>query len=149
VTEVPDDEPLRPPDPRMIPRWPDASHAVQPSQAEQRDPVAPTDDIVIRPFLLTGGRTRPTQESGLRVETLVQARPGIALGDLRFEHRQIVEVCSTACSVAEIAAAMRVPLGVARVLVSDLVADGSVTLLQREELSIQLIERIRDRVRAL
>jgi uncharacterized membrane protein len=44
---------------------------------------------------------------------------------------------------------MRVPIGVARVLVSDLVADGWITVLQREELSIQMIERIRDRVRAL
>jgi hypothetical protein len=51
--------------------------------------------------------------------------------------------------MAEVAAALRVPLGVARVLVSDLVSDGSVTVVQREELSVQLIERIRDRVRAL
>ena len=106
------------------------------------------DDLVIRPFLLTGGRTQPTQE-GLRVETLLQSRPGISLGLLRFEHRQIVELCQKTTSVAELAAALRVPLGVARVLVSDLVADGSLTLVQRQELSVQMIERIRDRVRAL
>ncbi len=116
-----------------------------PGQAE--DPV-PIDDVVIRPFLLTAGRTQPRQ-AGLRVETLVQACPEISTGTLRFEIRRIVELCRTACSVAEIAAAMQVPIGVARVLVSDLVADGAVTLLQREELSVQLIERIRDRVRAL
>jgi hypothetical protein len=149
-----DDDLLRAPDPRMIPRWPDLDPrpdpllGLHPSPAEGRDPVAPADDIVIRPFLLTGGRTRP-KESGLRVETLVQAVAGIRAAGLRFEHRQIVELCANATSVAEIAASMRVPIGVARVLVSDLVADGSVTLLQREELSVQLIERIRDRVRAL
>jgi hypothetical protein len=106
------------------------------------------EDLVIRPFLLTGGRTRPAQE-GLRVETLVQARTDALHANLRFEARQIVELCQQPISVAELAAALHVPLGVARVLVSDLVADGTVTLVQREELSVQLIERIRDRVRAL
>lgn len=106
------------------------------------------EDLVIRPFLLTGGRTRPAQE-GLRIETLIQALPGALHGSLRFEARQIVELCQRAISVAEIAAALHVPLGVTRVLVSDLMADGLVTLVQREELSVQMIERIRDRVRAL
>lgn len=106
------------------------------------------EDLVIRPFLLTGGRTRPAQE-GLRIEALIQARPGSLHGNLRFEARQIVELCQRAISVAEIAAALHVPLGVTRVLVSDLMADGLVTLVQREELSVQMIERIRDRVRAL
>ncbi|HST85147.1 MAG TPA: DUF742 domain-containing protein [Kineosporiaceae bacterium] len=106
------------------------------------------DELVIRPFLLTGGRTRPARE-GLAIETLIQARPGAMLSSLRFEARQIVELSRNATSMAELAAALKVPLGVARVLVSDLVDDGSVTVVQREELSLQLIERIRDRVRAL
>jgi hypothetical protein len=106
------------------------------------------DDQLIRPFLLTGGRTRPVRDD-LAIETLLQARPGAMSSLLRFEARQIVELCRQATSVAEVAAALRVPLGVARVLVSDLVADGSVTVVQRQELSVQLIERIRDRVRAL
>ncbi len=106
------------------------------------------DDLVIRPFLLTGGRTQPTQE-GLNVEALIESRPGVDSSNLRFEARRIVELCRTPISLAELAAGLRVPLGVARVLVSDLIADGSVILVHREELSIQLIERIRDRVRAL
>jgi len=106
------------------------------------------DDLVIRPFLLTGGRTRPAQE-GLQVESLIQARPDALRSNLRFEARQIVELCQRPISLAELAAAVHVPLGVARVLVSDLVEDGTVVLVQREELSVQMIERIRDRVRAL
>ncbi|HST85022.1 MAG TPA: DUF742 domain-containing protein, partial [Kineosporiaceae bacterium] len=106
------------------------------------------DDLLIRPFLLTGGRTTPARD-GLAIETLIQARRGALTSLLRFEARQIVELCQHATSMAEVASALRVPLGVARVLVSDLVADGSVTVVQREELSVQLIERIRDRVRAL
>jgi Protein of unknown function (DUF742) len=106
------------------------------------------DDLVIRPFLLTGGRTRPAQ-AGLLVEALIQARPGALASSWRFEARQIVEVCQQPTSVAEIAAALRVPIGVARVLVGDLIAQGSVELVQRQDLSLQMIERIRDRVRAL
>ena len=121
---------------------PTGSH---PRHVEEEDAA---DDLIIRPFLLTGGRTRPARD-GLAIETLIQTRPGAMSSSLRFEARQIVELCRQATSMAEVAASLRVPLGVARVLVSDLVADGSVTVVQREELSVQLIERIRDRVRAL
>jgi hypothetical protein len=108
---------------------------------------AGVDDLVIRPFLLTGGRTRPVQE-GLHVEALIQAKQ-VPTATLRFEARRIVELCQRPLSIAEVSASLRVPLGVARVLVSDLVADGIVSLVRREELSVQMIERIRDRVRAL
>jgi hypothetical protein len=114
---------------------------------DYNDPDEP-DELLIRPFLLTGGRTQPARE-GLAIETLILARRGKISSALRFETRRIVELCQQATSMAEVASALRVPLGVARVLVSDLVADGSVTVVQREELSVQLIERIRDRVRAL
>ena len=106
------------------------------------------DDLVIRPFLLTGGRTRPARDD-LRVETLVRSNPGVMTALLRFEARQIVELCHRPTSVAEISAALRLPLGVVRVLVSDLMANGAVGLVESEALSVQLIERIRDRVRAL
>jgi len=130
-------------------RRPDAAPGVPRHQGAAHSPEPDADyDMVIRPFLLTGGRTKPVQE-GLRVETLIHARPRSATAVLRFEHRQIVQLCREPTSLAEISAALRVPFGVARVLVSDLVADGSVIVTQREELSIQLIERIRDRVRAL
>jgi len=121
----------------------------RPHDAHSHDEQASeSDDLVIRPFLLTGGRTRPAQD-GLRVEALIQARPGALRDSLRFEARQIVELCQQSISVAELSAALRVPLGVTRILVCDLIADGSVDLVQRQDLSLQMIERIRDRVRAL
>jgi hypothetical protein len=105
------------------------------------------DDLVIRPFLLTGGRTVPVRD-GLRVETLLQSQPGQA-ATRQFEERRIVELCRRPTSLAEIAAALRVPIGVTRVLVADLIATGAVTMVQPGTLSLSLIERIRDRVRAL
>lgn len=106
------------------------------------------DDLVIRPFLLTGGRTRPARED-LRVESLIQSLVGATTETLRFEARRIVEICRDPTSIAELSAALRVPLGVVRVLVSDLAAEGRVSVVQHEQLSIQMMERIRDRVRAL
>ncbi|MDT3395072.1 DUF742 domain-containing protein [Streptomyces sp. B1866] len=80
---------------------------------------------VVRPFIVTGGRTRPDRPH-LRIETLVSALPGALAAPLGHESRAIVELCLHPRSVAEIAALLPVPLGVARVLVSDLSADGYV-----------------------
>jgi hypothetical protein len=137
----------------MIPPW-QAAPAPAPPVGTQRDDDQPSADAMgddsarIRPFLLTGGRTRPLQD-GLRVETLVCARPAALSAPLRFELRRIVELCQAPQSVAEIAVRLEVPLGVARVLVADLVSGGYATCTEPAEIPIDMIERIRDRVRAL
>jgi hypothetical protein len=134
----------------MIPTW----HSSAPvPRAGEPEPEPDTgddadDDILVRPFLLTGGRTRPLQD-GLRVETMVSAQPAALSAPLRFELRHIVELCQRPQSVAEIAVGLGVPLGVARVLIADLATDGFVSCDQPGELPIEVIERIRDRVRAL
>ncbi|WP_428965119.1 DUF742 domain-containing protein [Micromonospora fluostatini] len=138
------------PDPRMIPHWTPAPPPPEPA-VEQRPPEAvelPEDHAVVRPFLLTGGRTRPVQD-GLRVETILSARPAALSAPLRFEARRIVELCQRPTSVADVAVALQVPLGVTRVLVADLLTDGYLRREEQGELSVAMIERIRDRVRAL
>jgi hypothetical protein len=107
------------------------------------------DDLFLRPFMLTGGRTRP-QHDGLRIETLLHAGPAALRAHLRFEARRIVELCQVACSIADLAVALQVPLGVIRVLVADLLSEGHLRVTdQLGELPLATIERIRDRVRAL
>ncbi|HEX8345680.1 MAG TPA: DUF742 domain-containing protein [Actinoplanes sp.] len=109
----------------------------------------PGDDLVVRPFMLTGGRTRPLQD-GLRIETLLHAAPAALSAPLRFESRRIVELCQAPQSVADLAVALQAPLGVVRVIVADLVTEGYLQIEEQTgELPIALIERIRDRVRAL
>jgi hypothetical protein len=99
--------------------------------------------------MLTGGRTRPLHD-GLRIETLLHAAPAALSAPLRFEPRRIVELCQAPMSIADLAVALRVPLGVVRVIVADLVTDGYLRIEEQlGELPIALIERIRDRVRAL
>ncbi len=137
------------PDPRMIPmsrptgwRGPLSSVPVTPTAHDE------ADDRFVRPFVLTAGRTVPVLD-GLRIETLVQAPPSALSAPLRFEERTVVQLCLTPHSIAEIGAALRVPIGIAKVIVSDLAAAGHVTVRDAPELSTAAIERIRDLVRAL
>ena len=80
----------------------------------------------IRPYILTGGRTRPKVELPMEATLLLEhgARnrswPSAAMA-------QITEVCDRR-SVAEVSALTKMPLGVVRVLLGDLVENGFVTV---------------------
>ncbi|MET9385056.1 DUF742 domain-containing protein [Streptomyces sp. NPDC002928] len=111
-------------------------------------PLEDTEDAdFVRPFIITGGRAEPLQ-ADLRLETLVVA-VGVPDETLTFERRHIVAVCERPTTVAEVADRVGVPLGVAKVLISDLVVAGQLACRQPAELPLQMLERIRDHVRAL
>ncbi|MFF9278678.1 DUF742 domain-containing protein [Streptomyces griseosporeus] len=88
----------------------------------------------VRPYSLTGGRTRFGHV--LLVETFVAAleapeeRKELTNGTLATrgmpEMRAIVELCRRMRTVAEIAALLKMPLGVVRVLLSDLADQGKI-----------------------
>jgi hypothetical protein len=79
---------------------------------------------LVRPYARTGGRTESSRE--LRLETLISVRRTDVV--LVMEHRRIVEICAQTSSVAEVAAALPAPLGVARVLIDDLIELGVLTV---------------------
>jgi len=77
---------------------------------------------VVPVYALTGGRTRSTAGDDMPVESLVTATDaGVFAGDLQLEYRATVELAATPVSIVELGASLGVPVGVARVLVSDLV----------------------------
>ena len=82
----------------------------------------------VRPYAWTRGRTRSGYD--LQVETLVstssRGRDQLAL--LAFEHRSVAQLCGRVQSVAEVAARLAVPLGVAKVLVGDMAGMGLVVV---------------------
>jgi hypothetical protein len=89
----------------------------------------------VRPYSLTGGRTRFGHV--LLVETFVAAleapeeRKELTNGDANGsrvmpEMLAIVELCRRMRTVAEIAALLKMPLGVVRVLLSDLADQGKI-----------------------
>ena len=81
---------------------------------------------LVRPYFWTGGRT--TSRVTLAIETLVSAT-GRPVGPAApMEHRTVLELCATPHSVAELAALLKVPLGVARVVLGDLAAAGNVAV---------------------
>jgi hypothetical protein len=80
----------------------------------------------VRPYVLTGGRVR-SEGDDVRLDTLVQASPGQSHpAVLSTEQRAILAgLAGSYLTVAEIASRLQLPLGVARVLVADLVAAGA------------------------
>jgi hypothetical protein len=89
------------------------------------DRSAETTDLV-RPYFWTGGRT--AAQVDLAIEALVSTTGRPPEPQARPEHRTILGLCSTPRSVAELAALLKMPLGVARVLLGDLAASGSVSV---------------------
>jgi hypothetical protein len=80
----------------------------------------------IRPYTLTGGRTRARHE--LLVEALIsvpQYDPGLP-ETLMPESRLLYEHARSRASIAELSVVIAAPLGVVRVLISDLAAQGAV-----------------------
>ncbi len=83
----------------------------------------------VRPYTVTGGRTR-SRTTDLPLEALVRSLklPDELIG-IAIEKRRILELTTNRLlSVAELSAHLSLPLGVIRVLVGDLTADGSVSV---------------------
>jgi hypothetical protein len=97
---------------------------------EEPEPYEGGGSSVVRPYTWTRGRTR--SGFALEIETLVSTsgRGREQFGVLQFEHRSVAELCDQARSVAEVAALLGVPLGVAKVLVGDMAGLGLVVVHQ-------------------
>ena len=108
----------------------------------------------VRPYTWTRGRTKSGFD--LAIETLVStsARGRAQAASLQVEHRAVAELCEQARSVAEIAALLSVPLGVARVLLGDMAGLGVVTVHQTASSAgsapdLALMERVLSGLRRL
>ncbi len=121
---------------------------------DESDTDADTEETtgrLIRPYAMTGGRTGA--DVGISLETQVQAsaRASQHLGAYRWEAAKVVELVQQPMALIEIAAHLEVPIGVARVLVADLVEDGAVVLHQPAPTQsfASLLEKVLDGVRNL
>ncbi|MET0190202.1 MAG: DUF742 domain-containing protein [Pseudonocardia sediminis] len=109
----------------------------------------------VRPYAWTGGRTKSGYE--LAIETLVSVsnRARSQLDRLPMEHRSVADLLlEQTRSVAEVAALLSLPLGVARVLLGDMASGGTVTVHQTASTAgdlpdLALMERVLSGLRRL
>lgn len=107
----------------------------------------PPHSNLVRPYVRTNGRTRASID--LALEALVQtSERGRVLDDVPAgEQRRICGICLETRSVAEVAAHLQLPVGVARVLIGDVADLGLVvvhgrSLTVRDRPSIEFMERV-------
>jgi hypothetical protein len=98
------------------------------SSEDQRDNRQREPGRLVRPYYMTGGRARPAQND-LEIEALVSTTArGERSPKLTVEQRAIIALCRDLLSIAEVSARLDLPLGVARVVIGDMAAEGLVIL---------------------
>ena len=127
--------------------------APEPARSEEwGEPAVPAS--VVRPYTWTGGRT--SSIFNLEVETLVStSEHGRDMAVLTSEeHRAVTALCRHPQSVAEVAALLSLPLGVARVLLGDMASLGLIMVHRTANSSgdtpeLDLMERVLSGLRRL
>lgn len=110
-------------------------------QEEDDAPPAQTrDSALVRPYARTGGRTAARHD--LRLETLLSTDEE-RLHRASNDQAAMMRLCLQPRSVAEISALMKIPLGVTRVLLSDLITLGLVAVHEPgDKPNMALLERV-------
>ena len=112
-----------------------------------------TGTALVRPYAVTGGRTKPRYQ--LQIEAMVAASDYEArdLSVLSPECQAILGFCRDWRSVAEVSAVLRMPLGVARILIADMAVQGLVRVHQMDHAhgrpDLNLLERVLSGLRKL
>jgi hypothetical protein len=109
---------------------------------------------LVRPYTVSDGRTRPTTEFDLMTVVMVTGTGSIARTGLGTEHAEVLGLCGSPMTVAEIAARLRLPATVVKVLLSDLVEQGVVATrafipapAKAEAMDVDLLEAVLDGLR--
>jgi len=129
--------------------WEEAPPQRQPYPAAQVHYAAEDESSstrLVRPYTVTGGRTQPRYKLALEALVTATVYEPRDLSVLAPECQAILQFCLDWRSVAEISAVLRLPLGVARILVADMSADGLVRIHQRDDSEgrpdLNLLERV-------
>ncbi|MGX2994307.1 DUF742 domain-containing protein [Streptomyces sp. JNUCC 64] len=113
------------------PRQPHAPRVspVYPRRSPHPAPSGSASNPLVRPYAMTGGRTRPRYQLAIEALVSTTAQPHQLQGQLP-EHQRICNLCREVKSIAEVSALLTIPLGVARILVADLAEAGLVAIHQ-------------------
>ncbi len=104
----------------------------EPGADDEGESVSGATPALVRPYARTGGRTKPVRDLDLEalVHATVAGKEASTGPWLNPEHMSIIEMSSGTVSVAEIAARLVVPIGVARVIIADMVDLGLVEVMK-------------------
>jgi hypothetical protein len=108
----------------------------------------------VRPYAWTRGRTKSGLDLAIEALVSTSQRGREQMTILQVEHRAVAELCEQTRSVAEVAALLKLPLGVARVLLGDMAGIGVVTVHQTASSTgnvpdVALMERVLSGLRRL
>lgn len=111
---------------------------------------------IVRPYAVTGGRTRPGATAALDLVAVVETAAQVPVPPLMEagpEHHRIRRLCLQPLSVAEVAAELRLPVDIVRVLLGDLLQYGLVTVRRPASVALfpdeRVLKEVIDGLRAL
>ncbi|NEE21683.1 DUF742 domain-containing protein [Streptomyces sp. SID7499] len=105
---------------------------------------------LVRPFALTGGRTRPSRADFTLISTVTAVDPPpVTAVRCQPEHSRILRLCAEPVAVAELAARLDLPVSVVVILLCDLLEAGRITvrpprLVSRTTPDLDLLQKVRD-----
>lgn len=111
-------------EPEEGPAAPPADTAALPADVGVRG----EDAALVRPYQWTAGRTAPTLDLDLEAMVSTSERGKDERQLHTLEHRAVASLCRHPHAVAEVAAKLSVPLGVVRVLLSDMAEQRLITI---------------------
>jgi hypothetical protein len=80
---------------------------------------------LVRPYTVSNGRTRPTTK--LDLLSMVMATGRVPAARLEPDHARALGLCDDPTTVAEVAAHLKLPTVITKVLLSDLVDRGAIS----------------------
>jgi hypothetical protein len=101
---------------------------------------------MLRPYAITGGRTAAPQFLNLETQ-LRRAEGDDPASPHRWESARIIEMADKSIALVEVAARIGIPVGVAKVVVADLIDQGALTTGAKrtpDESFSSLLERVLD-----
>ncbi|MEW2045546.1 DUF742 domain-containing protein [Streptomyces sp. NBC_00377] len=104
---------------------------------------------LVRPFTLTGGRTRPSRADFTLITTVTAVDPPPAQATRpQPEHGRILRLCARPLAVAELAAHLDLPVSVVVIILCDLLEAGLITARPPRSVAgtpdLDLLEKVRD-----
>ncbi|MBK3569242.1 MULTISPECIES: DUF742 domain-containing protein [Streptomyces] len=105
---------------------------------------------LVRPFTLTGGRTRPSRADFTLITTVTAVDPAPARAPRpQPEQARILRLCAEPLAVAEVAALVDLPVSVVVIMLCDLLEAGLITArpphpVSRTSPDMDLLQKVRE-----